>query len=164
MIKDVLPSIFIERFEVGGAVDGSDPAGSAFKDSAQTIKRGRYRVLSGLDNGGLVDIQVGNLGYRMMYFSCELQGISDIQLSIIDIDNFKVSVGDLTLTNGRGYVDFRDGGVLIPPDCKLEVAGTGLVSVKGEFLLGLNNGWSPSMYAENYELGKSVLPPSPEYN
>jgi len=129
-------------------------------DSKQDIERGRYRRYSLLSNGGLIDIPETSGGFRVINILVGTPGITAIKLSVVDLDGNDVSAGDLTVTTGRAYHEFRNGGLLVPPGCKFKIEGTGILSAVGQIMVVLGHGWRADVFADSFEIGNMNTSPS----
>jgi hypothetical protein len=143
-------------------VDG-DVTTVNYSDSEETIRRGRYRVFSGLEDGGLIDIPetIARNGYSIKTVLVNIPTLTAVNFNIIDRDGNSVNAGYVTLTTGVGYKEWLNGGVIVPPDCKFQVVGTGSVTSDGQIMFVLGEGWGTSMFDAAPQLGASNLPPGP---
>lgn len=141
-----------------GDVDGVPENGY---DSEETIERGRYREFIGLSNGGLVDINppVSQRGYRVIYAMMNLPGITAVEFVVEDEIGGLYSGGITTPSAGKAYTEFIADGLLVPPNCKFKMVGTGTLSGAGRFMLVLGSGWGDNVFSDNPGLGMSNLPP-----
>jgi hypothetical protein len=140
-------------------VDGTVTSSVSFVDTEETIYRGRIRKLSGLTDGGLVDIDTTIVcGYRVTQILVDVPGISALNFYVLDYAGHTVSAGSLSLTSGEGYIDWRNNGVLVPPAFSFKVVGTGTVTTAGQIMFVFSQGWQQSGFEGATILGRSSLP------
>ena len=135
-----------------------------YTDNEETVRRGRYRVFSGLEDGGLIDIpeSIARNGYRIKEVSIKMPSLTSISFYLVDRDDMEVSIGSMFLSNGSGYKSWENGGVLIPPGCKFRSVGVGNITDEGQILFTFGSGWGASMFDAAPQLGSSNLPPGPQ--
>lgn len=143
--------------DVDGVVTTVDAA-----DTEETVRRGRYRVYSGLTDCGLITIpeEVAYQGYRIRNVLVRVLGLTDISFYVVDRDGNDVSAGTVTLSSGDGYNEWRNGGVIVAPGCKFKAVGTGTATADGEIMFIIGEGWGSSVFDQAGSLGASNLPPS----
>lgn len=137
-------------------VDGSvTTIGAA--DTEETIRRGRYRVYSGLTDGGLITIpeSIAYQGYRIRNVLVNIPGLTAVDFYIVDRAGNDVSAGSISLTGGAGYNEWRNGGLIVAPGCKFKAVGTGTVTTEGEVMFIIGEGWGSSVYDQAGSLGAS---------
>lgn len=160
----VFPNILVHQFLSGASVSGVEPAGSPLVDSEETLSRGRYRKYSDLTDGGRVSFPfpLTSVGFRIMNVLFNCPGITAAQLYIEDEAGVLVSAGAMAITNGLGYNEFRNGGILVGPDFKFQVVGTGTLSGAGKIEFHLGQGWGQPVPSEITTVGSQKLPPPME--
>lgn len=156
----------------GDTITGADSLATAdvsgtpkdASDSGDLFQRGRYKEFSGLSSGGLIDIPEGvaHDGYKILNLLISLPGISVAELLIIDTAGDEQHAGFVTLTSGKGYQEFRNGGLLVAPGCQLALKCTGTLSAAGRFMMNLGKGWPESAFDGLFGLGKSGETPPGE--
>jgi len=134
---------------------------SATINTGELIERGRQVVFFKLSNGGLFEFPVGvsRLGFRVVNALVNLPGITAVKFKVVDQWGADYGAGIPSITAGEAYQEFRNGGLLVPPNCKFKVVGTGTLSGAGQIMLILGQGWSESAFSDAPELGKSNVPP-----
>jgi hypothetical protein len=156
-----MPAVLIQRFALGGAITGVSPVGTLV-DSEETIYRGRIRKISGLTDGGLVDVDTSIVcGYRVSSILASVPGVTALAFHVVDHDGHSTYAGTLSLTSGNGYIDWRNNGILVPPGFSFKVIGTGTLSGDGQIMFVFANGWHQSGFENASILGKSISPPGP---
>lgn len=140
-------------------VDGSS---SDTQDSAETIQRGRYLEYFGLVDGGLVDLpdSLDAEGFTLVNVRVSLPGITAVEFVVVDSSGDEFSAGSISLTLGRGYTEWRNGGLLVPPNCSLKAVGTGTLSSAGQLMFVLGKGWGQNFFTNIGGLGTSDVPPA----
>lgn len=142
--------------DVDGAVTNN-----GVPDSAESIRRGRYRRFSGLVDGGLVELDssIGWNGFSVRNVLITLPGITAVKLYVMDRNSNNVSAGIPTITSGDAYQEFFNNGLIVPPGCKFKVVGTGTLSAEGRIMFILSQGWGESSFDEDSpQLGRSNRP------
>jgi hypothetical protein len=139
---------------VNGAVTTST---ASFADTIETLNRGRIRKISGLTDGGLIDIDINEnkCGYRVSQVLATLPGISALTFYVDDYAGNAASAGSVSLSSGNGYLDWRNNGVLVPPSFSFRVVGTGTLTSAGQMMFVFSQGWQQSGFEGATILGKS---------
>jgi hypothetical protein len=144
-------------------VNGIVTSSVSIVDTVETKNRGRIRKLSGLTDGGFVDIDLDCIvcGYRVTQVLASLPGISALSFFVDDYDDCESGAGSVSLSSGDGYIDWRNNGVLVPPGFKFRVVGTGELSDVGQIMFVFSQGWQQSGFEGAAILGMSNSPPVP---
>lgn len=128
-------------------------------NTGESIERGRYLKYYKLTDGGLVDFPKPFDGFRVISVLATLPGVTAINCFVVDQDGSPAFASGTTLTTGNGYLEWRNGGVLVPPSCKFKVVGAGTLSSAGQIMFVLGKDWGPSVFEGFPGLGKQNLPP-----
>jgi hypothetical protein len=143
-------------------VDGAVSTVS-YSDSEESVKVGRYRLYSGLTDGGLVEIpeSTSGAGYRVKRVLVGVPGLTSVSFRVVDRGGYDVSAGAIYLESGYGSREWSEKGILVPPGGSFKAIGVGVVSSIGEIMFELCRGWASSVFDGGY-IGASNLPPGKE--
>lgn len=158
-MADILvhPQLVVHEIAAGGVMSGVAPDGT---DSAETIKRGLYRVWAACTVGGLIQLPAATFGggCRLRRVLWNLPGVGSLTINAVDDAAFVYPVQ--VVAAAAGHVAFDEGGFLIPAGWAIQLVGLNPLGALGRAVVELLPGWDQGVFDAAPMLGKEWLVPS----